>query len=216
MSDYDVIDEVLAIAPGDRLDEIRAARPAARENAQRSYDALFSPIDDSEASLDERHAIAQFVAGLGQEPLLRDWYRAGLESSPAIAAAVDALVLTSAGTGPYGVYREPALSSESIEGPRLAIRDLTGGDLIADAVGVRLAAALEHAHLLVLRPREASREALQTLLDAGWSTTGIVTISQLIAFVSFQLRIVIGLGALQADILQTESAGATTSKESTR
>ena len=39
---------------------------------------------------------------------------------------------------------------------------------------------------------------VQRLLDAGWSTTGIVTLSQIVAFLSFQIRVVAGLRALAA------------------
>ncbi|MCY1551814.1 CMD domain protein [compost metagenome] len=53
-----------------------------------------------------------------------------------------------------------------------------------------------HAHLLVFHPRDASPAALQALLDAGWRTTEIVTLSQLVAFLAFQIRVVIGLRAL--------------------
>lgn len=42
----------------------------------------------------------------------------------------------------------------------------------------RRAAAFEHVHLLVFHPRDATPVALQALLDAGWSTTDIVTLSQ--------------------------------------
>ena len=64
--------------------------------------------------------------------------------------------------------------------------------------GGRLSAALEHAHLLVFRPRDASPAALQSLLDAGWSTTDIVTLSQLVAFLAFRIRVIVGLRALAA------------------
>ena len=63
-------------------------------------------------------------------------------------------------------------------------------------LGRRLAAAFEHVHLLVFHPRDATPEALQALLDAGWSTTGIVTLSQIVAFLSFQVRVVAGLRTL--------------------
>ena len=63
--------------------------------------------------------------------------------------------------------------------------------------GHLFAAALEHAHLLTYRPRESSPDALQALLDAGWTTDGIVTISQLIAFTHFQLRVIAGLTVLK-------------------
>ena len=48
------------------------------------------------------------------------------------------------------------------------------------------------------RARDASAAALQELLDAGWSNAGIVTLSQLVAFLAFQIRTVVGLRALAA------------------
>jgi uncharacterized protein YciW len=63
-------------------------------------------------------------------------------------------------------------------------------------LGTRVTAALEHAHLLVFRPRDATSAALQMLLDAGWSNPGIVTLSQLVAFLAFQIRAVAGLRTL--------------------
>ena len=46
--------------------------------------------------------------------------------------------------------------------------------------------------------------ALQALLDAGWSTTDIVTLSQIAAFLSFQIRVVAGLRALAGRRLTRE------------
>ena len=62
----------------------------------------------------------------------------------------------------------------------------------------RLTAALQHAHLLVFRPRDASAAALQQLLSAGWLTTDIVTLAQLVSFLSFQIRLIVGLRTLVA------------------
>ena len=95
--------------------------------------------------------------------------------------------------GPYGRYPEGPLSAEDKAGPVYRVSDESRAVL-----GPRLAAALEHTHLLVFRPRDASAAALQALLDAGWSTTDIVTLSQLVAFLSFQIRVVAGLRALAA------------------
>jgi CMD domain protein len=63
-------------------------------------------------------------------------------------------------------------------------------------LGARLAAAFDHAHFLVFHPRDAEPARLQALLDAGWSTTDIVTLSQIIAFLSFQIRVAAGLRIL--------------------
>ncbi len=69
---------------------------------------------------------------------------------------------------------------------------------VAEALGIRLAAALAHAHLLVVRPREARPEALNSLVDAGWTPDAIVSLSQLVAFLTFQLRLAWGLRVLAA------------------
>jgi CMD domain protein len=67
-----------------------------------------------------------------------------------------------------------------------------------DAAGLtaREAAILRFADLLTLEPREASRAAIEELRAAGLSPRDIVTIAQVISFVSFQLRVVAGLQAL--------------------
>jgi CMD domain protein len=71
-------------------------------------------------------------------------------------------------------------------------------DAVTAALGERLAAALAQTHLLVFRPREATGDDLGRLLDAGWSTDGIVTLSQLVSFLAFQQRVVTGLRVLAA------------------
>ena len=91
------------------------------------------------------------------------------------------------------VYREPNLRSESTEGLRWSPDTAT-----AQALGERLSAAFAHTHLLVFRPREARAEALQALVDAGWSADDIVSLSQLVAFLTFQLRVAWGLRVLAA------------------
>ncbi len=95
--------------------------------------------------------------------------------------------------GPYGAFRGE-LVAESAPGPEYRVDSLAGAALLDD----RLSAALEYTHFLALHPRDADRARLQSLLDAGWDTTGIVTLSHLIAFLSFQLRVVHGLRVLAA------------------
>jgi alkylhydroperoxidase domain protein len=60
----------------------------------------------------------------------------------------------------------------------------------------RLRAILRHAELLATRPRQARPDDLQALADVGLSTTEIVTLAQVIAFVSFQVRVIAGLQLL--------------------
>ncbi|MFK4985701.1 alkylhydroperoxidase, partial [Klebsiella pneumoniae] len=60
MGAMDIIDTLAGIEPGSALDGIRAKRVQARDNAQKSYLALFEPIDASDFSLVERAAVAVF------------------------------------------------------------------------------------------------------------------------------------------------------------
>lgn len=183
----DVIDSVLGVTAGDAIDTIRRSRDIARTHAQATYDALFTPVSDADFSLGERYAVASFVLGLHGETPLSPVYDAGVpqDLAPLVAAQVAAALRS----GPYGVYREPGLAAESEPGEAF----------VADAaLGERLAAAFTHAALLVYRPRESSPQALEALQAAGWSDDGIVTLSQLVSFLAFQVRVVAGLSVLAA------------------
>jgi CMD domain protein len=192
----DVIDTLAGIAAGSRLDAVRAQRPQARLHAQASYDSLFKPLSEDDAGKLERFAIACFVAGLHGRPETEAFYGAGLAAAGAPAAlqtAIGAAVAAAKAEGPYGRYPKGPLSAEDQAGPVHRIAPPT-----RSALGSRLAAAFEHAHMLVFHPRDAAPPYLQALLDAGWSTTGIVVISQLVAFLSYQIRVVAGLRVLNA------------------
>ncbi|WP_022891392.1 CMD domain protein [Agromyces subbeticus] len=190
----DIIDQLAGLAPGGTVDALRRHRPATRDNAQASYDALFTHFDEAHASLAERAAIAQFVAILHDDVPVGEHYvalnrRAG---DGALVSTIATLAAAARTTGPYGEYpADGPLAPESVVGPRFAV-----DDEVRSVLGERLAAALEHAHLLVFRPRESSVAALAALGDAGWSTDGIVTLSQLVSFLAFQLRVAAGLRLL--------------------
>lgn len=62
------------------------------------------------------------------------------------------------------------------------------GDTVLDA-------AIRHADLLTTRPSDARPDDLRKLKDAGFSPAGIVSLSQTIAFVNYQLRLIAGLRA---------------------
>jgi len=192
----DVIDSLAGIAPGSSFDKVRDQRPEARKNAQASYIALFAPRDPGGVSLQERFAVASFVAGLHGEPQTAEHYAAGLAAagaSPELSAAVAAEIDAATARGPYGVFPKGPLSAEDAPGAEHRVAP----DLAA-RLGKRLVAAFEHTHMLVFHPRDAAAPSLQRMLDAGWTTTDVVTLSQLVSFLSFQIRIVAGLRALAA------------------
>ncbi len=193
----DVIDTLAGIPAGSHLDTVRRTRrPVAREHAQKSYDSLFAPADHGGFGPLERFAVAVFVAGLHGQAAIRDFYAAKLRSSAATdatMAAIDAEVAAARTKGPYGAYPKGPLSREDTPGPVHRVADQH-----REALGPRLATAFEHVHMLVFHPRDAAAPSLQSMLDAGWTTTGIVTLSQLVAFLSFQIRVVAGLKVLAA------------------
>ena len=193
-TDSDVIDTLAEIEPGSALDAIRHRRPEARNQAQASYRALFAPQTPGDVTPTERFAVAAFVTGLHGGAEMAAFYAARLAASGAsvdFCRAVDAAIEAAKGQGPYGVYPAGPLSREDSPGSAHRVAAEARGVL-----GARLAAAFDHTHMLVYHPRDAAPAALQELLDAGWSTTGIVTLSQIAAFLSFQIRVVAGLRVL--------------------
>ncbi|WP_407119291.1 CMD domain protein [Bradyrhizobium sp. LMG 9283] len=196
MSTNDIIDTLAGIEPGSALDAIRARRLQARENAQKSYLSLFEPIDAGDFSLAERAAVAAFVTGLHGESPVAAFYREKLAANADGAALVEPIqteIERGKTSGPFGAFPPGPLSVENKAGLIYRVSAERKHEL-----GTRLVAALEHAHLLVLHPRDAASADMKALLAAGWSTTGIVTFSQLVAFLSFQVRVVSGLRTLAA------------------
>ena len=63
---------------------------------------------------------------------------------------------------------------------------------------VRLEAMLNFTHTLITKPINADKMALSALPKAGLSTPEVVTLAQLISFVSYQVRLAAGLRAMQA------------------
>jgi uncharacterized protein YciW len=59
----------------------------------------------------------------------------------------------------------------------------------------RLTALIRHTDLLSTRPADAQKADLEALKDVGLTPAGIVSLSQTIAFISYQLRLIAGLRA---------------------
>jgi CMD domain protein len=196
MSNDDVIDRLAGLEPGSPLAMIRDSKPVTRQQAQESFCALFEPASTDDVTLQERFALARFVAGLHADDAAAAFYAAGLTRTAPAEALVAALTAEAArgrAAGPYGAYPKGPLSVEDVAGPVYAVAEAN-----RSALGARLTAALAHVHRLVFHPRDASASALQDLLDAGWTNAGIVTTSQLVAFLAFQLRAAAGLSTLAA------------------
>jgi alkylhydroperoxidase domain protein/CMD domain protein len=120
------------------------------------------------------------------------------------ATAVSAVERFATALRVAALHQEPAL----IDHYRDRLRAVGGAEQLSAAVlagpeaaglPARLRAILVHAGLLVIRPAAATPADLAALQAAGLSDPEIVTVSQLIAFVSFQVRVFAGLSLLRGD-----------------
>lgn len=191
----DLIDSLVGIEQGSRMDAVRDGRKVARTHAQLSYEVLLTPAAPGDFSIAERFAVAAYVAGLhGAEPTAGHYAKGLTEhGGAALAQAIAAAVAQTAARGPTGAYPPGPLSVEDTPPPTFSLTP----DL-AQALGGKLAAGLAHAHYLVLHPRDAEASRFAPLKDTGWTEDTIVSLSQLVSFLSFQIRVVAGLSVLAA------------------
>ncbi len=183
----DPIDLALAdLDPG--ITRLRQVRPVTRDQILASGQALLE-IDSQGFTAPERLAVASFVAQLNDQPQLTTHYRFALQQLDAqLSDQIDTLAHQARTVGPFGHYPAASrLSAENTEGLRWSA---------PDGLDPHLAAGLTHAHLLTVRPREADPAALAALAGAGWDADAVVTLSQLVSWLSLQTRVITGLRAL--------------------
>src|SRR5262249_51890555 len=151
--DVDVIDELVGITPGSPLDAIRARRPEARAQAQASYRALFAPEAPGGITGQERFTVGAFVTGLHNAAPGAAFSAGGPGAggaAPVLGGAVGAAIAEAGAGGPCGTSPAGPRTREDGAGPFYR-----GAAAPRRAAGARLAAALEHMHLLVFHPRDA-------------------------------------------------------------
>jgi CMD domain protein len=164
----DVIDRLAGIDPDSRTAALRREKPDLVRFAQGSYDALLEPAAPEGVSLVERHAIAYRAALLTRFPEVAEWHRSRLE--------------------------ELGATPETIQ----AIAELTDGHYAAgNGIGPRLQALLAHTSRVTVSPGSAQPEHIAQLKAAGLTPKEIVTVGQLVAFVSYQVRAIAVARALE-------------------
>ena len=119
-------------------------------------------------SVSERLLVALYACSLSQAAELSDHYRSRL-----VALKVDPGLLA---------------MCESVDESQGA----------AAASEPRLRAMLTFTHTLITHPIAGDKPALMKLAEAELTTPAIVALAQLIAFLSYQLRVVVGLKAMKA------------------
>jgi uncharacterized protein YciW len=75
-----------------------------------------------------------------------------------------------------------------------------GQDAEVSAASPRLAAILRHVALVATAPGSATRARLDALQQLGLAPRDIVTLAQIVAFVSYQVRVAAGLRALAQEV----------------
>ena len=104
-----------------------------------------------------------------------------------------AAALLAQATGPAVLaeeYRQQLLATD----PAPACRALLDGAQTTD--NPALDALARYARQLALEPANADQAALQALAAAGWSVPDVVALAQVMGYVSYQARMMIGLAAL--------------------
>lgn len=194
--DLTLLDRLADVPQGGPLDRALRRRAEARQGAEDSYRLLLHPADPGPVTLAERRAIAAFTAVLLDEDRISAHFIELLRATYDDKNLTDQLISeaeNAAHPGPYGRFEPGPLSIEDLDGPTYR-----APDALRAAWGDRLAAALEHAHLVALHPRDAEAQDLDRLRAAGWEDAGIVVLTQIVGLVGFQARIVAGLRAYLA------------------
>jgi CMD domain protein len=138
----------------------------------------------------QRPDVRQALQG-SDDALLHPADLAGLSHTEREAAALRVAVLNKA----VPLYARHRAALQQLGVDEIKLRQI---EAPAPVVGPRLAAVLAHTDLLTLRPREATPAHLQALRAQGLTERNIVSLSQLIAYVNFQVRLLAGLQLLQA------------------
>nr|WKF61867.1 hypothetical protein HUO10_006399 [Paraburkholderia busanensis] len=173
--DTDLVSRLAGLSPGGNVAALRAARADATRYTQGSHDALFS-ADIVDLSLNER--------------LYAAWYAASLTHSVAAANAYRERLLATDADSVENITER--LSAITLHGPA-GIASLASSSAAGSA---RLAAILHHTRALITQPAATGKSELAALLSAGLTTRAIVALAQLVAFVSYQVRVVVALKAL--------------------
>ena len=162
-------------------------------------------LDDGSATHALRHAREKVAtATQGSYDALFDTALPGLTPGERLLVALYACRLTPAPE--LAEHYRAWLAETPVDATALQAVDQGELEALTDP---RLHAILTFTRTLIERPIEGDRAALQKLPAAGLATADVVTLAQLIAFLSYQTRLVAGLRALNAAAGTNASATST-------
>ncbi len=161
------------------------------------------PVNSTHALRHQREKVA--AATQGSYDTLFDPELAGIGLDERLLVALYACRLSGA-SDLAGHYRE-RLVSQAVDVQELTVASEGQPEQLPAG---RMRAMLLYTRALTQHPVEGDQEALKSLPAAGISTPAVVALSQLIAFISYQVRVVAGLKAME---LATKLATPSLSKE---
>ncbi len=170
----DLIDALVGLEVGSNTYAARHFRDEVLTGTQESYEALFDR--DLTLPIETRYLVALYASLLSNAKELSEHYLAQIQSevsskgiSEGINEAIDEKTLQAVLNNDLSQISDPALK-----------------------------AILLFTRTLTLNPIEGDQNALLSLQNAGISTPDSITIAQLIAFLSYQIRLVTGLKAMKS------------------
>jgi len=173
--DTDVIDRAAGLAAGDPVHVARRFRAKVVDATQASHDALLGQPVEGLSTADRLRVAAHVCTLAGAASLARHYAERLADHEPAGATAV----ATASGRGATAETDAAGRAKPPSPSPALP-------------------AMLAFASKLTTDPRLGDRAAIDALKRAGLGDAAIVALAQLVAFLSYQLRVVAGLRAMRA------------------
>ena len=170
----DLIDALVGLEVGSNTYAARHFRDEVLTGTQESYEALFDR--DLTLPIETRYLVALYASLLSNAKELSEHYLAQIQSE----------------------ISSKRISKRISEGINEAIDEKTLQAVLSQISDPALKAILLFTRTLTLNPIEGDQNALLSLQNAGISTPDSITIAQLIAFLSYQIRLVTGLKAMKS------------------
>jgi uncharacterized protein YciW len=155
-----------------------------------------APGTDLAAALERREEILR-LSGAAEKAVLAPAAPGGLSHAERAALACR-MALMNADEKLAGHYRG-MFEAAGAPGTLAALLDPAAGADAAGANGAgdaRLRAILRHVDMVTRAPRQATRADIEALKAAGVEEADIVRLSELVAFVNYQARVIAGLRLL--------------------
>lgn len=174
----DQIDILSGLKPGSALYDIRRERPDFVDGTELCRTTVLTPNHGFGIGRAMRAALAARMARLiGHADLAATYDRMIEEAERDMAGG--------------------ASTSGDTAGNKAALAAIATGADIPEAVDAFIRGLVRHADLVTRTPRNSTRADIACLEEAGLSNPQIIALSELIAFVNYEARVIVGLSILE-------------------